>query len=69
MGVPGIRATKAQDVKTDHASDAVAIPPWSANADRQQLPTAHDDALRLATGRDQHENKAEFSEEVHCSLP
>src|SRR4051812_43949430 len=25
-GVPGIRATKAQDAKTDHASDAVAIP-------------------------------------------
>ena len=26
-GVSGIRATKAQDVRTDHASDAVAIPP------------------------------------------
>src|SRR3954471_2148407 len=38
-GVSGIRATKAQDVKTDRASDAVAIPPWSANADRQQLTT------------------------------
>src|SRR3954454_910291 len=25
-GVPGIRATKAQDAKTDHANDAVAIP-------------------------------------------